>query len=109
MVREAYSHEVSSAGFWSGGGPHPFPLFYSYAYPQPEGFAKAPGLPGGAFYSRDLGEFVLPYDTVRHAADPEAVLLAFLEATYAAAADLGRWDRAALDFPADPREAFGGA
>ena len=108
VVREAYSHEVSSAGFWTGGGPHPFPLFYSYAYPQPEGFARAGGLPGGAFFSRPLGEFVLPYDVVRHAPDPDAVILAFLEATYTAAADLGEWDREKLEFPEKPKEAFGG-
>ena len=107
VVREAYSHEVSSAGFWTGGGPHPFPLFYSYAYPQPEGFPKAAGLPGGAFFSRPLGEFVLPYDAVRQAPDPDAVVLAFLEATYAAAADLGEWPRDKLEFPSDPKGAFG--
>jgi hypothetical protein len=97
VVREAYSHEVSSAGFWPGGGPIPCPAFYSYAYPAPEGFAAAPLRPAAAFFSTDLGEFVLPYDAVRTATDPEGTLLAFLESTYAAAADLGRWDRAALE------------
>ena len=97
VVREAYSHEVSSAGFWPGGGPHPFPLFYSYAYPEPAGFAGAPVRPDGAFYSRDLREFVLPYDAVRTAASPDRALLAFLQSTYEAAAGLGGWDRAALE------------
>jgi hypothetical protein len=100
VVREAYSHEVSSAGFWPGGGPHPFPLFYSYAYPEPEGFDAAVIPVEGAFYSRELREFVLPYDAVREAPDPDGALLAFLESTYAAAADLGRWDRPALERPA---------
>ena len=109
VVREAYSHEVSSAGFWTGGGPHPFPLFYSYAYPEPGGFAEAAVEVEGAFYSADLGEWVLPYDAVRQAPDPDAVALAFLEATYSAAADLGGWDREQLEFPADPKAAFGAA
>lgn len=103
VVREAYSHEVSSCGFWPGGGPHPFPLFYSYAYPEPEGFAAAEVAPGDAFYSNDLREWVLPYAAVREAASPDDALLAFLQSTYDAAADLGRWDRAALERPEDPR------
>ncbi|MDX1530544.1 MAG: DUF5996 family protein, partial [Rhodothermales bacterium] len=98
VTREAYSHEVSSAGFWPGGGPHPFPLFYSYAYPEPDGFRDAPVEPDAAFYSDDMGEFVLPYDAVREAADPDATLLDFLRTTYAAAADRGEWDRAALEW-----------
>jgi hypothetical protein len=102
VAREAYSHEVSSCGFWPGGGPHPFPLFYSYAYPEPDGFRDAPGLPAGAFYSDDLREFVLPYDAVRTAEAPDQVLLDFLEATYAAAADLAGWDRHALERSAPP-------
>jgi hypothetical protein len=97
VVREAYSHEVSSCGFWPGGGPHPFPLFYSYAYPEPDGFASAAVEPAGAFYSKDLREWVLPYDVVRSAASPDDALLAFLETTYEAAADLGGWDRPALE------------
>lgn len=97
VVREAYSHEVSSCGFWPGGGPHPFPLFYSYAYPEPEGFATAPVGPDGAFYSQDLREWVLPYDVVRTAPAPDEALLAFLETTYAAAADRGGWDRSTLE------------
>src|SRR5690606_21470496 len=92
VAREAYSHEVSSCGFWTGGGPHPFPLFYSYAYPEPEGFASVAVEPSGAFYSNDLREWVLPYDVVREAASPDDALLAFLETTYEAAAELGGWD-----------------
>jgi hypothetical protein len=102
VAREAYSHEVSSAGFWAGGGPHPYPLFYSYAYPEPTGFAEAPVLPEGAFYSPDLREFVLPYDAVRTAPSPDEALLAFLRSTYEAAADLAGWDREALEMPALP-------
>src|SRR5207247_727590 len=83
---EAYSHEVSSCGFWPGGGPVPFPAYYSYAYPTPDGFGAAPVRPSAAFFSRDLGEFVLPYDEVRRAAAPDAMLLAFLQSTYEAAA-----------------------
>jgi len=97
VAREAYSHEVSSAGFWPGGGPIDYPAFYSYAYPAPEGFAAAAVKPAQAFFSKDLGEFILPYDAVRMAGDPKQALLDFLESTYAAAADLGRWDRAALE------------
>ena len=97
VVREAYSHEVSSLGFWPGGGPHRFPLFYSYAYPQPDGFADAPIEPSQAFYSAALGEFILPYDAVRTARSPDETLLAFAQSTYAAAAESGHWDRAALE------------
>ncbi|HVV92327.1 MAG TPA: DUF5996 family protein [Hyphomicrobiales bacterium] len=97
VTREAYSHEVSSAGFWPGGGPIAFPAFYSYAYPAPAGFAAAPVQPAEAYFEERLGEFVLPYDAVRRAADPEAILLAFLASTYRAAADLGAWDTAALE------------
>lgn len=103
VAREAYSHEVSSGGFWPGGGPHRFPFFYSYAYPEPEGFAAASVAPAEAFYSTDLGEWILPYDVVQEAASPDAVLLAFLETTYDAAADLARWDRPALERLEDPR------
>ena len=97
-MREAYSHEVSSAGFWPGpeiGGA----AFYSYAYPAPDGFTEAAVEPGAARYDADLGEFVLPYEAVRTAPDPDAMLLSFLETTYAAAADRGAWDRAALERP----------
>ena len=97
VTREAYSHEVSSAGFWPGGGGIDHPAFYSYAYPSPVGFAAAPVEPDGAFFHEGLGEFLLPYDAVRSAPDPEAALLRFLQSTYDAAADLGHWDRAALD------------
>lgn len=104
ITREAYSHEVSSAGFWPGGGSIDYPAFYSYAYPTPEGFAQAPVAPQAAFFSSELGEFVLPYDAVRQARDPDATLTAFLESTYAAAAQLGRWDRSALECsPGEPR------
>jgi len=98
VAREAYSHEVSSAGFWPGStGPVEYPAFYSYAYPAPEGFAAAEVQPAQAFFSKELGEFILPYDAVRQAADPEAALLTFLQSTYVAAADLGHWDRALLE------------
>ena len=97
VAREAYSHEVSSCGFWPGGGPVPYAAYYAYAYPSPEGFADAPVRPTGAFFSRDLGEFLLPYDEVRRAASPDAVLLEFLQSTYEAAADLGRWSRSDLE------------
>jgi hypothetical protein len=96
VMREAYSHEVSSCGFWAGAGLG-YPAFYSYAYPEPEGFAQAPVQPRGAFYSDALREFVLPYDVVREAQDPDAALLAFLQSTYEAAADRGGWDRATLE------------
>ena len=88
---------MSSAGFWPGGGPIDYPAFYSYAYPAPEGFAAAKVKPAEAFFSKDLGEFLLPYDAVRTAAKPDAVLMDFLQSTYAAAANLGKWDRAALE------------
>jgi len=97
VAREAYSHEVSSAGFWPGGGSVHEPSFYSYAYPAPPGFAEAKILPAAARYDPALGEFLLPYDAVREADDPEATLLAFLQSTYDAAATLGHWDRAALE------------
>lgn len=97
VCREAYSHEVSSAGFWPGGGGVDFPAFYSYAYPAPPGFADAVAEPEAAYFDTDLGEFVLPYDAVRRAEDPEAALMAFLESTYRAAADLGGWERHLLE------------
>ncbi|WP_420456674.1 DUF5996 family protein [Rubrivirga sp.] len=96
VMREAYSHEVSSAGFWPGDGVGQA-TFYSYAYPEPDGFRDADVRPEAATYDADLGEFVLPYQAVRAADDPDAALLAFLETTYAAAADLADWDRAALE------------
>ncbi len=97
VAREAYSHEVSSAGFWPGGGPIDYAAFYSYAYPAPQGYASAPIQPAEAFFSEELGEFLLPYEVVRKAQDPEATLMAFLQSTYDAAADLGRWDRSELE------------
>jgi hypothetical protein len=97
VAREAYSHEVSSCGFWPGGGPIPYPVFYAYAYPEPPGFATTPVKPSAAFYSTDLHEFVLPYDAVREAASPDEMLLEFLQTTYEAAAELGKWDRSALE------------
>ena len=97
VAREAYSHEVSSCGFWAGGGPVAYPAYYSYAYPEPSGFPGAAVRPGQAFYSHDLKEFILPYDVVRNASDPDGTLLDFLESTYAAAADLGSWDRRELE------------
>ena len=97
VAREAYSHEVSSAGFWAGGGPIPYAAFYSYAYPEPAGYASAPVRPAEAFYSDDLREFILPYDALRQSPSPDATLLAFLQSTYEAAANLARWNRRALE------------
>ena len=95
VMHEAYSHEVSSAGFWPGGGPEG--VFYSYAYPEPDGFRVGAVEPAEARWDDDLAEFVLPYEAVRTAADPDAVLLAFLQSTYEAAADAAGWDRPALE------------
>ena len=97
VTRDAYSHEVSSAGFWPGGGPVAYPAYYSYAYPEPPGFARSPVRPDAAFYSTDLKEFLLPYDAVRTAASPDEALLDFLQSTYEAAATGARWDRGALE------------
>ncbi len=96
-AREAYSHEVSSAGFWPGNADAPTPIFYSYAYPAPDGFAEATVAPESASWSKELGEFVLPYDAVRESDSPDDTLLTFLQSTYKAAADKGNWDRAALE------------
>jgi hypothetical protein len=103
VTREAYSHEVSSCGFWPGGGAVPYAAFYSYAYPEPAGFSQVSIKPPAAFYSPDLREFILPYDTVRRAASPENTLLEFLQATYEAAADLSNWDRKSLERSHDPK------
>ena len=99
VTREAYSHEVSSAGFWGGGGGLGFPAFYSYAYPTPDGFSDQPVSPSEAYFDANLGEFLLPYDAVRNAEDPDQTLLDFLQSTYEAAAGLGNWDREALECP----------
>jgi hypothetical protein len=96
VAREAYSHEVSSAGFWTGGLNKPYPMFYSYAYPEPKGFREALASPPTR-YDGELGEYVLPYDEVRNAREPERMLLDFLQSTYAAAAEHGHWDRADLE------------
>jgi hypothetical protein len=103
ITREAYSHEVSSAGFWPGGEAMPDPIFFSYAYPTPEGFPEARIGPDAAGWNGDLGEFILRYDDVRNAASPDAVLLEFLQTTYETAARLAGWDRAALERPFDRR------
>ena len=89
---EAYSHEVSSAGFWPGNDAYPHAAFYSYAYPKPMGFDTATISPASAFWSADMGEWLLPYDVVSNAVDPDSVVLEFLQSTYRAAADLGAWD-----------------
>ena len=99
MTREAYSHEVISVGFWPGGGDVKGPAFYSYAAPQPAGFAEYPARPAAAFYNQPLGEFLLMYDDVRAAESPREALLDFCQSTYEAAADLGEWDREALEKP----------
>lgn len=97
VAREAYSHEVSSAGFWAGGEQYPQACFYSYAYPEPAGFAVAPVGPIGAHYNDALREFVLPYDAARRAASPDTAVLEFLQSTYEAAASLAKWQRDALE------------
>jgi hypothetical protein len=101
ITREAYSHEVSSAGFWPG-GPGVDAFFYSYAYPEPKGFREYKVGPAEAKYDEAFGEFVLPYEAMRTAADPDAALLEFLQSTYEAAASLGKWDRAALEVASTP-------
>jgi hypothetical protein len=102
VTREAYSHEVSSCGFWPGGGAIPYAAFYSYAYPEPAEFSEAPIKPAPAFYSPDLREFILPYDAVREADSPDRMLLEFLQTTYEAAANLSKWDRKALERAGNP-------
>lgn len=97
IVKEAYSQEVCSCGFWPGGDHLPQPVFYSYVYPEPSGFSAAKVKPGEAFYSDDMKEFILPYDAVRKSESPGSKLMEFLETTYEAAADLGNWDRKALE------------
>ena len=97
VMREAYSHEVSSAGFWPGGSGIDYAAFYSYAYPTPGGFGACAVKPEAAFFHEGLGEFLLPYDAVRTAPNPDAALHSFLESAYEAAANLAHWDRAALE------------
>jgi hypothetical protein len=99
VVREAYSHEVSSAGFWPGGGLIDYPAFYSYAYPEPDGFRDAHVFPSAAFYHDTMREFLLPYEAVRTSANPDETLLEFLKSTYEAAANTGKWDRSGLECP----------
>ena len=105
ITQEAYSDEVSSCGFWPGGGPIPYAAFYSYAYPEPTGFEASPVQPSGAFYSSDLHEFILPYDIVRQSESPDDTLLQFLQTTYVAAADLAKWDRSSLERGRNPKGA----
>jgi hypothetical protein len=97
VAREAYSHEVSSCGFWPGNEMLPYAAFYAYAYPEPAGFDKSIVRPAAAYYHTGLHEFILPYDTVREASSPDATLLEFLQSSYEAAAELAKWDRPALE------------
>ena len=97
FMRDAYSHEVISHGFWPGSAPVLEPAFYAYAVPEPQGLKEAPVRPDGAYYHRDLGEFILPYEAVRRAASPERAIREFVTSTYEAAAARARWDRAALE------------
>jgi hypothetical protein len=99
ITREAYSHEVISHGFWPGGGAITSAAFYAYAAPEPAGFKDAKVAPAAAFYSRDVSEFILPYEAVRTQPDPAATLRSFLQSTYDAGARLAHWDRASLERP----------
>ncbi|MGC2133717.1 MAG: DUF5996 family protein, partial [Xanthobacteraceae bacterium] len=99
IMAEAYSHECSSCGYWPGNGGFGQAAFYVYAYPEPDGYGDTRLRTAGAVYNKDLGQFILPYDAVRQASDPDALLLGFLQETYAAAADLAQWDRKALERP----------
>ena len=101
VTRDAYSHEVSSCGFWPG-APGVEALFYSYAYPEPPGYAKSAIAPEGASFSLQLGEFVLPHEQMRQSADPDSTLLQFLQSKYEAAANCAHWDRTALEIAAAP-------
>ncbi|MEA2930927.1 MAG: hypothetical protein QOG38_3355 [Hyphomicrobiales bacterium] len=101
VMQEAYSHECASAGFWPGNGGYGRAAFYSYAYPEPEGFGEASVRPAGAAYNKDLGQFLLDYDAVRTAPSPDDALLAFMQSTYEAAANRGGWERKALERQAD--------
>jgi hypothetical protein len=104
VTRDAYSHEVSSCGFWPG-APGIEPFFYSYAYPEPKGYAAYPIAPAQASFNPQFGEFVLPYEAMRQSADPDGALLQFLQSTYEAAANCAHWDRAALEVESAPRSA----
>jgi hypothetical protein len=95
VLQDAYSHEESSCGFWPGNGGFGQAAYYVYAYPEPDGYGDAHVTDGA--YNKDVGQFILPYDTVRNAHDPDMLLLRFLQETYAAAADLAKWDRKALE------------
>jgi hypothetical protein len=97
VMVEAYSHEVSSCGFWPGGGPVNEPVFYAYSYPEPQGFKEYPIKPKEAFYHTEMKEFLLPYNVVRTANSPDEMILAFLQSTYEAAATCAKWDRNALE------------
>jgi hypothetical protein len=97
VMAEAYSHECSSCGFWPGNGGYGRAAFYVYAYPEPEGYGDARLRTVGAFYDKNVGQFILPYDAVGAAGDPDALLIGFLQETYEAAADLAKWDRKALE------------
>jgi hypothetical protein len=103
FMREAYSHEVISHGFWPGSGPILEPAFYAYAVPEPAGFKDVRARPDAAYYHRGLGEFILPYEAVRTSASPEAAIQAFVESTYESGAGLGGWDRAALENSSDAK------
>ena len=103
VMNEAYSHECSSLGFWPGNGGYGRAAFYSYAYPEPEGFGAEPVRPAGAAYNSDVGQFLIDYDTVRAAASPDDALLDFAQSTYEAAANKAKWDRKALERPNEQR------
>jgi hypothetical protein len=108
MMQEAYSHEVSSAGFWPGGGNVKGPAFYSYTTPEPAGFKTASALPKAARYDQKLGEFLLMYDDIRNATSPHSEIMTFLQSTYDAGANLGKWDRAALERSPNTHATTGG-
>jgi hypothetical protein len=97
VMQEAYSHEVSSCGFWPGSEQFPHAMFYAYCYPTPDTFGEQPVKPNGAFFSQDMGEFILPYEVVQRSDDPEETLMQFLQTTYEAAANTGNWDRQNLE------------
>jgi hypothetical protein len=107
MMQEAYSHEVSSAGFWPGGGEIKGPAFYSYTAPEPAGFKTYAIGPKPAFYHQGIGEFLLMYDDIRTSATPDVQLMEFLQTTYEAGANLAKWDRGALERPAETRATTG--